>query len=139
LNEKIESVRSEKMALLETAGLPLTDLTVENEVLLYQGKEFDCCSGADQMIISAAICRKIKPEMGFVLIDKLEQMDLKSLAEFADWARDEGLQVIGTRVSTGSECSVIIEDGMVAGEESEGVAVDIEKEQPDNVRKTYQF
>ncbi|MNF10155.1 hypothetical protein D3C80_2110100 [compost metagenome] len=29
----------------------------------------------------------------------------------------EGLQAIATRVSTGEECSIIIEDGYVAGEE----------------------
>ena len=46
-----------------------------------------------------------------MLLDKLEQMDLQTLAEFGAWAESEGLQVIGTRVSTGGECSLVIEDG----------------------------
>ena len=53
----------------------------------------------------------------FVLLDKLEQMDLDTLKEFGTWLEQEGLQAIATRVSTGDECSIIIEDGYVAGAE----------------------
>ena len=50
-------------------------------------------------------------------MDKLEQMDMKTLQEFGLWLESEGLQAIATRVSTGDECSIIIEDGYVAGQE----------------------
>ena len=33
------------------------------------------------------------------------------LKEFGNWAEQEGLQIIATRVSTGEECSMIISDG----------------------------
>lgn len=46
-------------------------------------------------------------------MDKLEQMDLVTLNEFGQWLEQEGLQAIATRVSTGDECSIIIEDGYV--------------------------
>ena len=61
--------------------------------------------------------RKLNPECGFVLLDKLEQMDLITLQEFGQWLEQEGLQAIATRVSTGGECSIIIEDGYVVGQE----------------------
>ncbi len=48
-----------------------------------------------------------------MLLDKLEQMDMSTLQEFSAWLEVEGLQAIATRVSTGSECQIIIEDGMV--------------------------
>ena len=48
------------------------------------------------------------------LLDKLEQMDPDTLAQFGAWLEQEGLQAIATRVSTGSECSIIIEDGYAA-------------------------
>ena len=48
--------------------------------------------------------------MRFVLLDKLEQMDMDTLNEFGAWLQQENLQVIATRVSTGDECSIIIED-----------------------------
>ena len=40
-------------------------------------------------------------------------MDLATLQEFGSWLEGEGLQVIATRVSTGEECSIIIENGLV--------------------------
>ena len=43
--------------------------------------------------------------------DKLEQMDLRTLTDFGSWLASEGLQAIATRVSTGGECQIIIEDG----------------------------
>mgnify|MGYP000237778025 len=44
-------------------------------------------------------------------------MDLDTLQEFGQWLEKEGLQAIATRVSTGDECSIIIEDGYVVGQE----------------------
>ena len=38
----------------------------------------------------------------------------KTLQEFGAWLQAEGLQAIATRVSTGGECKIIIEDGRVA-------------------------
>ena len=45
------------------------------------------------------------------------QVGIKTLQEFGLWLESEGLQAIATRVSTGDECSIIIEDGYVAGQE----------------------
>ena len=70
-------------------------------------------SGSDRLKVSTAIVRKLNPNCGFVLLDKLEQMDMRSLQEFGEWLEAEGLQAIATRVSTGDECSIIIEDGYV--------------------------
>ena len=39
-------------------------------------------------------------------------MDLDTLRDFGAWLESEGLQAIATRVSTGEECQIIIEDGM---------------------------
>ena len=38
-------------------------------------------------------------------------MDKQTLEQFGQWLEKEGLQAIATRVSTGDECSIIIEDG----------------------------
>ena len=68
--------------------------------------------------IAAAIVRRLNPDCGFVLLDKLEQMDMTTLQEFSAWLEAEHLQAIATRVSTGSECQIIIEDGMVKDAET---------------------
>ncbi len=111
LTDQIEGVRLARRSLLDAADLPLPGLSVENGTLLYNGKAWDCMSGAEQLRVATAIVRRLNPECGFVLLDKLEQMDLQTLAEFGSWLEAEGLQAIATRVSTGDECSIIIEDG----------------------------
>lgn len=116
LTAEINSIRQQKTDLLNNANLPLPGLSVEDGELIYNGQKWDNMSGADQLRVSAAIVRKLKPDCGFILLDKLEQMDLDTLQEFGKWLEQEGLQAIATRVSTGEECSIIIEDGYVAGQ-----------------------
>ncbi|NOV01370.1 AAA family ATPase [Paenibacillus planticolens] len=117
LTAEINAVRQQKTDLLTNANLPLEGLSVADGELIYHGQKWDNMSGSDQLKVATAIVRKLKPDCGFILLDKLEQMDLKTLTEFGQWLEQEGLQAIATRVSTGEECSIIIEDGYVAGQE----------------------
>lgn len=116
LTSDLDSIRDEKTNLLQNANLPLEGLTVEDGELLYNGQRWDNMSGSDQLKVSTAIVRKLKPECGFILLDKLEQMDMDTLKEFGAWLEQEDLQAIATRVSTGDECSILIEDGYVVGD-----------------------
>jgi len=114
LNAAIFDLRKQRDGLLNGAPLPLEGLSIDEENrLTYQGQTWSDMSGAEQLRVATAIVRATKPDCGFVLVDKLEQFDRQQLADFAAWAKSENLQVIGTRVSTGDECSIIIEDGMV--------------------------
>lgn len=115
LTDAIEQKRKERLALLNGADLPLPGLSVEDGALTYNGKRWRDMSGSDQLRVAAAIVRRLNPDCGFVLLDKLEQMDMTTLQEFSAWLEAEHLQAIATRVSTGSECQIIIEDGMVKG------------------------
>lgn len=117
LTEKISDLRSKKNSLLDSAELPLPELSVADGELIYKGQKWDNMSGSERLKVSTAIVRKLNPDCGFVLLDKLEQMDMKTLQEFGLWLESEGLQAIATRVSTGDECSIIIEDGYVAGQD----------------------
>ncbi|WP_291214874.1 AAA family ATPase [Gemmiger sp.] len=113
LTEQIKAKRTARMDLLNGADLPLTGLGVEDGSLTYNGKHWQDMSGSDQLRVATAIVRRLNPDCGFVLLDKLEQMDLATLAEFGSWLQTEGLQAIATRVSTGGECQIIIEDGRI--------------------------
>lgn len=122
LTQQINDTRKSKTDLLQSAELPLPDLSVKDGELIYKGQQWDNMSGSDRLKVSTAIVRKLNPKCGFVLLDKLEQMDRQTLNEFGQWLEQEGLQAIATRVSTGEECSIIIEDGYVKGQEHEEVA-----------------
>lgn len=117
---KLAEISAERLRLLASVDMPLADLTIDEEgELLYRGKRWDCQSGSEQLRVAAAICAAVNPKCGFVLLDKLECMDVETLREFGDWLTAKGLQAIGTRVSTGDECSIVIEDGSVKGDELE--------------------
>ena len=118
LTEAITQKRADRMALLNGADLPLPELSVEDGALTYKGKHWRDMSGSDQLRVAAAIVRRLNPDCGFELLDKLEQMDMTTLTEFGRWLEAEHLQAIATRVSTGSECQIIIEDGMVKDAET---------------------
>ena len=118
LTGKINAVRERRRELLDSADMPLPGLSVEQGELIYHGQKWDNMSGSDQLKVATAIVRKLNPKCGFVLLDKLEQMDLRTMREFGSWLEAEGLQAIATRVSTGDECSIIIEDGYVKGQEA---------------------
>ena len=117
LTKRIDDTRNKKSRLLDAAELPLPELSVRDGELIYKGQKWDNMSGSDRLKVSTAIVRKLNPKCGFVLMDKLEQMDIQTLQEFGQWLKQEGLQVIATRVSTGDECSIIIEDGYAINRE----------------------
>ena len=122
LTGALEQVRADRLALLHGAALPLEGLSVEDGELTYQGRRWDCLSSADQLRVGTAIVRALNPRCGFVLLDKLEQMDPNTLRGFSAWLESEGLQAIATRVSTGEECTIIIEDGYAVRPEPEAPA-----------------
>ena len=117
LSIQLQDVRNKKRDLLNDADLPLPELSIENGELIYKGHPWDGMADSEKLIVATSIVRKLKPECGFVLIDKLESMDIDTLETFGQWLESEGLQAIATRVSTGDECQIIIEDGYVKGQD----------------------
>jgi DNA repair exonuclease SbcCD ATPase subunit len=118
LTHQIEEIDAEKSRLLSETAMPLPGLAIEDDALVYNGRAWDCMSHSEQLRVSTAICRAIKPSQGFVLLDKLEAMDIDTLFDFHVWLEAEGIQAIATRVSSGDECSIIIEDGSASVREA---------------------
>lgn len=120
LTDRLGGLRDQRRSLLDGAPLPLDGLSIDEAGrLTYLGHTWGDMSGAEQLRVATAIVRATKPECGFVLVDELEQMDPQTLADFGAWAEAQGLQVIGTRVASDDTCTVVIEDGRVAGTEAE--------------------
>lgn len=127
LTTQIEEVRKSRMELLNGVEMPLDDLSVQDGELIYKGQKWDNMSGSDQLKVATAIVRKTNPQCGFVLLDKLEQMDIDTMNEFGKWLQENNLQAIATRVSTGDECSIFIEDGYSVDKEGNKTADTFEK------------
>lgn len=127
---RVAKAKEELLSLLDGADLPLDGLAVEEGVLRFNGSAWGDMSGSEQLRVATAIVRELKPECGFVLVDKLEQFDPQQLAEFGEWASGQGLQVIGTRVAVDDTCTVVIEDGRVVQEEQPEQAEEKEEKEP---------
>lgn len=91
LSSQIQEVQKKRLALLDTADMPLPELTVADGELSYKGQKWDCMSSSEQLQVATAIIRKLNPDCGFVLMDKLEQMDTETLRDFGKWLETEGL------------------------------------------------
>ena len=127
LTTQIEDIRKARTELLNGVEMPLKDLSVQDGELIYKGQKWDNMSGSDQLKVATAVVRKTNPQCGFVLLDKLEQMDIDTMNEFGKWLQDNNLQAIATRVSTGDECSIFIEDGYSVDKEGNKTADTFEK------------
>lgn len=119
LDGDCDELQRARVALLEGADMPLDGLSVEDGKLMYNGSAWGEMSGSEQLRVATAIVQRVKPSCGFVLVDKLEQMDPETLDEFGTWAAEQGLQIIGTRVAMDETCTVIIEDGRVIAEKTQ--------------------
>ncbi len=118
LTAKLDDLRNERRSLLDGAPLPLPELSIDDDgALTYKNHTWGDMSGAEQLVVATAIVRATKPECGFVLVDKLEQFDTDELKKFGEWAKGEGLQIIGTRVATDDSCTVVIVDGRIEGQD----------------------
>ena len=117
MTDEIEELRKKRFDLLNGANLPLPGLGIDDGSLTYNGHKSSDMSSSEQLVVATAIVRHLNPQCQFVLMDKMEQMDMDTLQSFGEWLKGEGLQVIATRVSTGSECQIIIEDGLIKGAE----------------------
>ena len=112
LSHELQKVRRAKKELLTNAELPLPELSIIDGELAYKGKKWDCMSGSERLRVAVAVTGKLQPGCGFVLMDKLEQLDTDQLAQLGEYLKQQGLQVIATRVGTGDECTIVIEDGI---------------------------
>lgn len=121
LDKQLEGIRDERRQLLSSVRMPLDGLTVEDGELVYNGQRWDCMATSEQLVVAVSICHAINPKCGFVLLDRLEAFDVTQLGKFDEWLKQHGLQAICTRVSTGDECTIVIEDGIVAKDEDEGI------------------
>lgn len=113
LNEQVQELRKQRLDLFAHGQMPLPELTVTDDYkVAYKGIPWGDMSGAEQMIVGASIAAAQNPKCGFVLIDKLEQLDPMTMQNFNQWLVSKGLQAIATRVTTNpNDCSIIIEDG----------------------------
>ena len=122
MTEEIDGIDAEKRQMLSGAKFPVEGLTFpETGGVLYRGLPLDQDSGSGQIIRAVEVAAALNPTLRMLLVDNSERLGLARLRELHEWAEANDFQVLMARVSTGSECAVIIQDGRVKGAEAEQV------------------
>jgi DNA repair exonuclease SbcCD ATPase subunit len=117
LTEMIEDIDEEKRLMLADIEFPVEGLSFSERGVTFGGVPFDQASSAEQLRVSVAMGLALNPKLKVVLIRDGSLLDEDSLAMVSDIAAEAGAQVWIEMVSTGDEVTVIIEDGMVKGNE----------------------
>jgi predicted ATP-dependent endonuclease of OLD family len=116
LSMEIDKIDEAKTAAIQGAKYPVEGLTVDEDgCALLDGLPFSQAGDAKKLRCSAAIGFAINPDFKMLLIDQGEMLDDENLALLGEIVKEADGQAIIARVSTGDECSVIIEDGETLG------------------------
>ena len=118
LTKELEDIDVEKCTLISEAPYPIKGLAVTDEGnVVFEGLPLDQASSAEQLRVSVAIGLALNPKLKVLLIRDGSLLDDDSLAMVGEMAEGADAQVWIERVGEGDEVSVIIEDGMVKGEQ----------------------
>lgn len=113
LTRKIDRIDSAKELQLQSAAWPVDGLGFDADGITFNGLPFEQASSAEQLRVSVAIGLALNPTLRVLLIRDGSLLDDRSLAMVAEMATAADGQVWIERVSDGTECSVVIEDGTV--------------------------
>lgn len=116
LTERIESARKRKVEIMEQAKWPIEGLGFADDGVTFNGRPITLMSSAEQLRVGAAIGFSQNPSLPIVLIRDGSLLDEDSLRDVSEIAQKYDGQVWIERVSTGTECSVIIDDGAVVAQ-----------------------
>ncbi len=114
----IEGIDNEKESRLSKVKFPIAGLSFGENGVLMNGLPLEQASSAEALKVSVAMGFALSPRLKVSLIRDGSLLDDSSLRTVAEIAKEHDGQVWIERVSKGSECSVIIEDGMVAETEN---------------------
>jgi hypothetical protein len=114
LTNKLAEIDQEKAKRLAAAAWPISGLGFGEEGVTLNGLPFEQASSAEQLAVSVAVGAALNPACRVLLIRDGSLLDSDSLQLVGELARKYDCQVWIERVSEGEECSLIIEDGMVA-------------------------
>lgn len=114
LTEELREIDAEKEAALAAASMPIPGLGFDDVGVTLDGVPLEQASQAQQLRLWTAVGFRQNPELKVLLVRSGSDLDEESLRLMAELAEEEGGEVWLERVSTGDECTVVIEDGAVA-------------------------
>ena len=113
LTEQIKSFDEQKLKLLTDIQLPVKNLQVTDDGVLYNGVPLSQASGAERITVGMAVALASKPRLRVVLIRDGSLLDDESMELLRKFADENDVQVWIERVGSNDADALIIEDGEV--------------------------
>jgi hypothetical protein len=113
LESQLSDLEAERKRRLEAATFPLPELSVDGDVVSYNGIPLEQASQAERVRIGCAIGAALHPQLRVVLVREGSFLDDDSLDALAAWCDETGMQA-WVEVTGTAKGGVLIEDGRVA-------------------------
>lgn len=114
LTSDLAEIDQRKADGLAAAEMPVDGLSFDEEGVLYQGVPFSRASGAEQIIVSAAMIIATDPEVRTMVIRNGNVMDEDSLAVLQEMCEDNNFQAFVEFVSDSEDHEFRLVDGELA-------------------------
>lgn len=118
-SESLRAIEAKKQAMREAAQWPVPGLGYDETGVTYNGLPFAQASAYEQRKVAMGICVAMSPTLRFAFLKDGSLLDADGLIEFAELAAEKGVQLFVERVGKGSECNIIIENGLVESSDGE--------------------
>lgn len=109
----IDQFDQHKITLLSNAKMPLAGLTIDEEMVYFNGTPFTQLSSAEQLRVSVAIAMSKNPTLRILLIKDGSLLDPQSLELLRQLAEERDYQIWIEIVDTTQEVGIVIEEGLV--------------------------
>jgi len=142
LEGKLENVRNERIQLLQSANMPVSGLSFDEDGLLYNGIPLSQCSDGEKLMVSMGISMALNPTMRVLRIKDGSLLGPANMEILRKMVKDKDYQLWLERVESKEQydknggMGILIEEGIVAEEDGLPVAEIKPIKETEPVKKT---
>lgn len=114
LTAEIKSIDAAKEARIRAVDMPLPDLSLSDDGVLYRGLPLSQASSAEQLRVSLAIAMRLNPKLRVLRVTDGSLLDSNSMQIVEEMAREHDYQVWVECVDETGAVGIVIQDGAVA-------------------------
>jgi hypothetical protein len=115
LTRLIDTLRERREQMIAEAEMPIDGLGFSDEgYVTFGGFPLSQTCDSDKLLIGVAVALKMAGDHKVLLVENGEKLDNGRLPILAQMAEEAGATILMERRSTGSECTIVIEDGALA-------------------------
>jgi hypothetical protein len=119
LTRAINARERQKMDALRNCVMPLPDLSLGVDGVIYKDLPFDQASDAERLRVSTAIAMAGNPKLRVIRIRDGSLLDDDGIKMVADMAAEKDYQIWLERVDSSGKVGIVLEDGSVVADNQE--------------------